>query len=442
MEISRDALGSSNLLRPARAPSGKNVRLTVDLLGAMNDEFKSEGTRYNYASTLGKFYEYLEMFGEVDSNPVEKVLPRMGWTYTRESPANTLTPEQVQECWKATKSIDEESVEDLDTETLRERLVEKVLLLSLAACGERTSEPLMINAHEDIILDPSDPRVCFDHERKNDAGTVPIMAGLDYFEQYIELLDEEGYEMLFPSEQSADGTRSGTWVGDRIEEIVDRAGVRFPDGSKPRPKHFRQFWFNEYIDAYEAYIAKIEDVAAEQSSASAEIVDKHYLASRRERDNFRRFACAHFETAFPTDVVVSPEEIAEARNDSNDNSQTTIGDFTGAWAPGAATALVSTKLTEARVHRERVAVEHDWEVSTSSPQFVASLIITVLGISVYYAAGLILMGVDPIGDPSTIPIELILALPLAVMTWIFLAPNLEEPDQRTNSLIDWFGLRT
>lgn len=361
MEISRDALGSSNLLRPARAPPGKNVRLTLNLFRSMNDEFESEGTRYNYASTLDKFYEYLEMIGEVDSNPVESVLPRMGLTYTRESPVNTLTPKQVRECWKATKSIGEESVEDLDTETLRERLVEKVLLLSLAACGERASDPLITNAQEDIILDPSDPRVCFDDEGKNGPGTVPIMAGLDYFEQYIELLDEEGYEMLFPSEQSADGTRSDTWVRNKIEEIVDRAGVRLPDGSKPTPKHFRQFWFNEYLDAYEAYIAKIEDVATEQSSASAEIIDKHYLASHRERDHFRRFAYTHFETAFPTDVVISPEEIAEARNDTDDDGQTSLGDFVGAWLPGTATAWVwvSAQATKARASRQKAAIEYD-----------------------------------------------------------------------------------
>ena len=52
--------------------------LGYDLFRSMNDEFESEGTRYNYASTLDKFYEYLEMIGEVDSNPVESVLPRMG----------------------------------------------------------------------------------------------------------------------------------------------------------------------------------------------------------------------------------------------------------------------------------------------------------------------------------------------------------------------------
>ncbi len=220
MEVSREELGSSNLLRPARASAGKNIRLTLDLFRGLNDKFLSEGTRYNYASTLASFYEYLELVGEVESNPAEMVLPRMGWSYNRESPKQRLTPRQVRDCWEATKEIDEEALVELDPEDLRKHLVDKTLLLCLAGCGHRTSDTLVVNAHEDLILDRDDPRVCFDEGRKNGPGTTPIMAGLDYFRQYIELLDEAGYEMLFPSERSEDGTRSDTWVRDRIESIV------------------------------------------------------------------------------------------------------------------------------------------------------------------------------------------------------------------------------
>jgi len=432
IEISYDDLGSDNLLRPARAPPGKNVRLILDLFRAMNSEFKSEGTRYNYASTLDKFYEYLEMIGEVDSNPVESVLPRMGWTYNREAPANTLSPKQVRECWKATTPIDDASVDTLDTETLRKRLEEKILLLSLSACGERTSDPLITNGQEDIILDPGDPRVCFGDERKNGPGTVPIMAGLDYFEQYIELLDEQGYEMLFPSEQSADGTRSDTWVRNKIEEIVDRAGVRLPDGSKPTPKHFRQFWFNEYLEAYEAYIAKIEDIAAEQSSASAEIVDKHYLANHRERDHFRRFAYTHFETAFPTDVVISPEEIADARNDTGDEEgQTSLGDFVGAWLPGTATLWVSAQATKARAIREKTAIEYDPRTSLPSREETAIAAVGTFVLATVVAVMIVAQGFNPLVDPMAVPSVMPIAFLLMLTYLIYDMPDLEEPPVQT-----------
>lgn len=358
LEISQEALESSNLLRPARAPAGENTRLMLSLYREMNSELKSEGARYNYASTLASFYEYLIMIGEVDSNPAEDLLPRMGWSYTRESPAQSLTPAQVQDCWEATQSINEEVLADLDDEDLRKLLVEKVLLLCLAASGHRPNDMLITNAQENIILDRRDPRVCFDEDRKNGPGTTPIMAGLDYFEQYIELLEAEGYEMLFPSELSEDGTRSTTWVRNKIEEIVDRADVRLPDGSKPTPKHFRQFWYNEYYDAYEAYISKVADVAEAQSSASAEIVDKHYLTSHRARDHFRKFAKEHFEAAFPIDVVVSPEEIAEARDTDTDDEddQSSLGDFLAASDP--VSPFVRKRLRkehEAAVVSEKVA---------------------------------------------------------------------------------------
>lgn len=432
MEISREALGSSNLLRPARAPTGKNIRLTLDLFRQMNDEFEAEGSRYNYASTLVAFYEYLEMIGEVDSNPAEAVLPRMGWSYERESPEQTLTPAQVRECWEATESIDEDEIEELDTEELRELLVEKVLLLSLAACGERTSDPLITNAREDVILDPADPRICFDEERKNGPGTVPIMAGLDYFEQYIELLEEEGHEMLFPSDLSEDGTRSDAWVRNKVEEIVDRADVRLPDGSKPTPKHFRQFWFNEYLDAYEAYIAKIEDVAEAQSSASAEIVDKHYLASHRARDHFRRFAYVHFETAFPTDVVISPEEIAEARESDDDDDQSSLGDFVGAWLPGVAHAWVSAQLTKARAQREKAAIEYDPETSLPSRREAAVVAVGTLAMSTVIGVMTAHLGVNPLVDPNSVPPE----MPIALVAWLAYAiydlPDLEEPPTATS----------
>lgn len=428
IKICRKALGSSNLLRPARAPSGKNIRLILDVFRSMNEEFQSEGARYNYASTLVAFYEYLEMIGEVQSNPAEVVLPRMGWSYSRESPEIILKPEQVRKCWEATESVDEREIEELDTEELRELLTEKILLLCLAGCGHRTKGPLITNAQEDIILDPDDPRVCFDENRKNGPGTTPIMAGLDYFEQYIELLEEEGREMLLPSDLSADGTRSDTWVRNKIEEIVDRAGVRLRDGSKPTPKHFRQFWFNEYLEAYEAYIAKIEDVAEAQSSASAEIVDKHYLASHRARDHFRRFAFRHFETAFPTDVVISPEEIADARKvDDDDDDQSSLDDFIGAWMPGVGHAWLSAHLTKARVQREKAAIKHDPGTSLPSRHETTTVTIGTLALSTIIGVMATAMGQNPLVNSGSVTPEILVALIAWLMYTIYDMPNLEEP---------------
>lgn len=372
IEISQEALGSSNLLRPARASQGKGVRLIIDLFRRMNSEFNSGGGRYNYASSLKKFYAYLEMFDKVEHNPAKQVLPKMGWSYNRESPKETLSPAQVKDCWEATQSIDEDNLEDLDSDELRTRLVEKILLLCLAGCGHRTSDVLIPNAQEDVILDRGDPRIYISEERKNGSGTTPIMAGVDYFEQYIELLEAEGYEMLFPSSQSADGTRSDTWVRNQIENIVDRAGVRFSDGSKPTPKDFRRFWYSEYIEAYDAYLNRVEVVADEQSSASADIVDQHYVADIHSRDHFRRFSQRHFEEAFPRDTVITAEEIKTARDAGGDGdeggSQHTLNDFNSA-TPGGAVALIA----ETRWQVEREAAAYTDGVMNPNSQNAATL---------------------------------------------------------------------
>ena len=311
LQISRNELGSTNLLRPARAPPGKNVRLTLDLMRGLNNNLESEGARYNYASTLSDFYEYLTMIGEADSNPLEMVLPRMGWTYSRSGPGEILKPAQVRQCWDST-----------------ENLVEQIIVLTIAGAGARTGDLQIINAVEDIRLELADPVIIYGENRKNGPGVVPLLAGHQYYEAYIEQLEENGYEVLLPSDQSQDGTRSGKWIRDTVEDIVDRAEVRLPDGSKPTPKHFRRFWFNEYLSAYEAYISIVERVASDQGSVSAAIVDKHYLANHRSRDHFRRFAESHFESAFPADIMLSYEEIIEAREDnSKENQQSTLRDF-------------------------------------------------------------------------------------------------------------------
>lgn len=311
LEISREQLGSTNLLRPARAESGKNVRLTLDLMKGLNATLESEGSRYNYASTLSDFYEYLVMIGEADANPLELVLPRMGWTYSRNGPGEILEAVQVRRCWDAT-----------------ETLLEKIILLTIAATGARTGDLRVINAVKDIRLELSDPVIHYGKERKNGPGTVPLLVGHQYYEVYIDQLERNGYEMLLPSERSQNGTRSDNWIRERVEEIVDRAEIRLPDGSKPTPKDFRRFWFNEYYNSYESYLSRIEKVASDQGSASAKIVDKHYLANHHSRDHFRRFAEAHFESAFPADIMLSYDEIIEAREeDSEEDEQSTLQDY-------------------------------------------------------------------------------------------------------------------
>ncbi|WP_134672276.1 hypothetical protein [Halorussus marinus] len=417
-EVCRDALGSSNLLRPARAPKGKNVRLTLKIFQELNRQYPSEGSRSNLAYALIAFYDYWKMMGEVDSNPAKQLLPRMGWEYNRESPELKLTPAQVRECWEVTETLEE-----------------KILVLSLAGSGLRTKGPLIINAQEDIILDETDPRICLDDDRKNGPGVVPIMAGVDYFDLYIEELAEDGYEMLFPSDQSEDGTRSTTWVRNQIENIVDRADVQLPDGSKPTPKNFRQFWYNEFYDAQEAYLAKVEFVADAQASASPDIVDKHYLTEHRKRDHFRKFAHEHFATAFPSDVVLSPEEIEEARaaerDDEDEDDQTSLGEFVGVWLPGTGPARISALLAKARIEREKDGLAYDDRAAFPSWREALVLVGGILMAATMIGVSTALHGINPLANPGSVPPEMPIALVLWLVYAIYNLPDLEEPPNAT-----------
>lgn len=340
IKICKEKLGSGNLIRPARAPPGKDVQLTIKIFRGLNEELESEGARYNYASSLDYFYDYLDLIGKADSNPARDLLPRMGWTYEREPPEMVLTPQQVRSCWEVTETLEE-----------------KILILCLAGCGLRTNGLLIIKACEDVHYDRADPIITLDDQRKNLQGTVPIMVGVGYFEKYIEQLatDDDWNGMLFPSELSEDGSRSDTWVREQIEDIVERAGVTFPDGTQPTPKHFRRFWYNEYIEAYQSYMAMVQDVANIQGSESGRVVNKHYLSTHHERDHFRRYAQTHFETAFPVDSVPSPEEIIDARDKDEDNDgQTTLGRFNSSTPAGVVGLCSATigKISYERLRRE------------------------------------------------------------------------------------------
>lgn len=423
LEICQDKLGSSNLLRPARAPPGEDVQLTLKIFRGLNEELESEGARFNYGSALDKFYEYLEMIGKVDSNPAGVLLHRMGWTHEREPPEMVPTPKQVRKCWAATETIEE-----------------KIIIISLAGCGMRTGDLLIIDAREDVQLKLIDPQICLDDRRKNLQGTVPIIVGMDYLETYIEILDEEEEDWngaLFPSDLSEDGTRSDGWVRARVEEIVERADVTLPDGSKPTPKHFRRFWYNEYLEAYRSYMAMVQDVANVQGSKSARIVDTHYLSSHHERDHFRQYAQAHFETAFPMDIVLSPEEIAEAReeeeDDEDDDGQSSLGDYVGGWLPGVAMAWGSAQITRRRAQREKAAIEYDPRTSMPSAGRAATTVCGLLAFSAVLGVMLAFQGVNlnPAAGPVDPPLTLVAGFVIGAIRTAYLLDDLEEPPDAT-----------
>lgn len=312
-QVAYDELGSTNLMRLVRSDPPANVDLIMRLFLALGSEMETQGSQSNYTRSLERWADYLALREEIEDHKIGEVRKMMGYTYERRSPEHNLEPKQIRTCWR-------------EAETLEE----KALIVILIAAGTRRAEPTNIKVSQ-LRLDRHDPYIVFDDDRKTGAATVPIMAGVAVIEAWLERLEELDHwdgEWLFPSKKSRDGSRPPGWVNNTIGEIVNRAGVSFPDGEEPTPKSFRSFWYNHYISARQEWLAQVEMLADEQGMASSEIIDLHYLTAKGERDHFRKFAQSYFAAVFGEDLVHGIEGVIEAREEERDDFvQRAIDDY-------------------------------------------------------------------------------------------------------------------
>ena len=312
-DVAYDELGSTNLLRLVRSAPPTDVDLIMRLFSGLASHMETQGAQSNYTRSLERWADYLALRDEIEDHKIGEVREMMGYTYERRSPEHNLEPQQIRKCWRATETLEE-----------------KTLLVILTAAGTRRAEPTDIETDQ-LRLDRHDPYIVFDVDRKTGAATVPIMAGVEVIEAWLDRLEEIDHwdgKWLFPSKKSRDGSRPPGWVNDTIEEIVKRAGVTFPDGEVPTPKSFRSFWYNHYISARQEWLAQVEMLADEQGVASSEIIDLHYLTAKGERDHFRKFAQSYFAAVFGKEMVHGIEGVLEAREEERDDVvQKAIDDY-------------------------------------------------------------------------------------------------------------------
>ena len=299
--VAVDCLGTSNLLCLVEGDSEATPREIIRLFNALGEELK-QGSQANYTSTLERWADFLEAVGRIEDHRIGDIRKLMGWTYERRSPEHHLRIGQVRDLWRA-----------------RDSLEEAALLIILASAGGRRREPTDIKISH-LRLDRDDPYIVFGEERKTGPGTVPIMAGADVIEAWIDELESRDWwdgKWLFPSRKSDDGSRPAGWVNRVIDDLTDRADVTFPDGSKITPKHFRSFWYSHYAEARQAWITELDRLAEVQGVASGEVIDKHYLTDQAGRDHFRRFVESAFEPIFGDDVH-GIDAVAEKRAEERD----------------------------------------------------------------------------------------------------------------------------
>lgn len=303
-EVADDELGTTNFLHIVGADSSEQTRLLMRLFAKLASRLESEGAQSTYTRTLERWADYVALIGEIEDHKVGEVRDMMGYTFARRSPEHVLKPKQIRATWRATD----------------DKLEYQALLVMLTAAGTRRAEPVDIEIDQ-LRLDRDDPYIVFDEERKTGAATVPIMAGVEIIEAWIEHLkkkDSWDGRWLFPSKKSKDGSRSPEWVNDIIGRMMKRAEITFPDGKEPTPKHFRSFWYNHYTSARQEWLRGLEDLAEEQGVSSAKIIDLHYLNGQHERDHFRKFSQSYFAAAFGEELVHRIEDAREVRDAESD----------------------------------------------------------------------------------------------------------------------------
>ncbi|WP_206042399.1 tyrosine-type recombinase/integrase [Haloarcula argentinensis] len=269
---------TKDLLAPLENPDERvaemdRVAATFDAMDQLDDALTTLASRRKYVQDTRQFYKHLVMFGNAAYNPLADLEIRFGWD---------TTPS-----WD-NKALDRNAVQQLYAAATDQR--DRFMMVACCGWGLRPSEVASLHIRQ-LNLDPDDdshPYIEFgDGERKNGPGTVALLAGLETVERRIETLDgPEWSGYLLPSPSAATGHLTAETVRRRFKSVAEAADVTV-DGATPTPKTGRRFWYTAYGTAVRRVAERFEDVAAEQGSASAQVVLDNYLSESEARSHRR-----------------------------------------------------------------------------------------------------------------------------------------------------------
>ncbi|MGB9933886.1 tyrosine-type recombinase/integrase [Haloarcula amylolytica] len=269
---------TKDLLAPLGDPDERveemdRVAATFDALDQLDEALTTLASRRKYVQDTRQFYKHLVMFGNAAYNPLADLEIRFGWDRTPS--------------WD-NKALDRSAVQRLYAAAADQR--DRFIVVACCGWGLRPSEVASLHIQQ-LNLDPdenSHPYIEFgDGERKNGPGTVALLAGLETVERRIETLsDPEWNGYLLPSPSAATDHLTAETVRRRFKSVAETAGVTV-DGDRPTPKTGRRFWYTTYGAAVRRVAERFEDVAAEQGSASAQVVLDNYLSESEARSHRR-----------------------------------------------------------------------------------------------------------------------------------------------------------
>ena len=272
--------GTDDLLAPVSGDSTISETDAVDrcreTFAYMGEQF-AESTIARVHDAIRNWYQWLVERRVATVNPTNGAEDWFDWT--RSSDTNPV-------------ALDAEHVTAMFDTAVKAR--DKMLVVALCAWGLRAGEVAALHADQ-LDLDSDEPHIAFE-ERKNGPGTVAIVYGEDLARQYLSRVGD-GY--LFPSERADSGHVSGTTVARWFHDLADRAGVPEEIDGVPRKPHMgRRFWYDAYSQTTERVLAHVQDIAAEQGSASAQVVFDEYLTDERKRELRREFMRETLSAAF------------------------------------------------------------------------------------------------------------------------------------------------
>lgn len=280
VETYADVHGQADLL--AGAGGAREQHEEVDRLLKTFDVLDgdlAESTLIRYRDSLSRWYDSMMDRGRVDFNPTNAVKSTFGWTHDDRNPA-ALEAADVRALYACADSREQ-----------------SLLVLALAAWGLRPNEVASLHARQ-LVLDEEDPHLAFD-ERKNGPGTVALLFGLEELAAHLDDLavDDDWNGYVFPSSRSESGHISVDTVRNRFCDLADQADVTV-DGETPVPKMGRRYWYQTYSSAQAEMLERLEEIAGDQGSASAAVVDENYLDEERRRQLRRRAMREALKDAF------------------------------------------------------------------------------------------------------------------------------------------------
>jgi len=228
----------------------------------LDETLESTQSKFNHIYDLIEFYQFLLRRKVAAYNPGEWVKEEFDWdcsgTYDKSNPC--LSKEQVKKIWDTTRDLEEQ-----------------LIVICYVGLGLRTDEPASLTRENFDLEKEGCPRIDFD-ERKNYAGTVPVLVGKNQIAQRLREVQSNvnKSDCLFPSTYSDNEALSGAAMRDRFKDICRRAGVKV-DGETPTPRHARRTWYSLYTESLDELYGKLEFPADDQSSKTIEVVRDSYL---------------------------------------------------------------------------------------------------------------------------------------------------------------------